>query len=143
MKLGDMTIKQVAEICETNICRECPFCKDHGSCILLDYIPSKCFGCPFREEVGEDWICIFDDDSDDNVGNKVIDMDEKDFPTNREWMEGLSDEDLAAFYTHGLIIEKYSQFPINIHQIIGSFMSSQSGIKEWLSRPCMYLIEEE
>lgn len=102
---------------------------------------AKCFDCPFREEVGEDWICIFDDDSDDNVGNKVIDMDEKDFPTNREWMEGLSDEDLAAFYTHGLIIEKYSPFPINIHQIIGNFMSSQSGIKEWLSEPCKFLME--
>lgn len=40
MKLGNMTFKQIAEICETNICRECPFCKDRGSCILLDYIPS-------------------------------------------------------------------------------------------------------
>lgn len=40
MKLGDMTFKQVAEICETNICRECPFCKDRGKCMLLDYIPS-------------------------------------------------------------------------------------------------------
>lgn len=73
----------------------------------------------------------------------VIELSEKDFPTNREWIESLSNEDLAAFYTHGLIIEDYSPYPINIHQMIGSFTASEQGIKDWLSQPCRYLMEEE
>ena len=73
----------------------------------------------------------------------VVELSEQDFPTNREWLESLSDDDLAAFYTQGLLIEKYSPFPININQIIGSFMASQQGIKEWLSKPCLYLMEED
>lgn len=87
---------------------------------------AKCFDCPFREEVGEDWICIFDDDSDDNVGNKVIDMDEKDFPTNREWMESLSNEDLALFLR--------SYRCTDLHP---------KTIEEWLSKPCVHLMEKE
>lgn len=78
----------------------------------------------------------------DEFGNEVIELSEKYFPTNREWLESLSDDDLAAFYTQGLLIEKYSPFSINIHQIIGSFMASQEGIKDWLSQPCPYLMEE-
>lgn len=79
----------------------------------------------------------------DEFGNEIIELSEQYFPTNRDWLESLSDEDLAAFYTHGVLIESYSQCPINLHQIVGNFMSSELGIKEWLSKPCIYLMERE
>ena len=71
----------------------------------------------------------------------TVDIPEKNFPTNREWLESLSDEDLAAFYTHGVLIERYSPFPVNLHQIVGNFVASEQGVKEWLSQPCRYLME--
>lgn len=40
MKLGDMTIRQVAEICVFPRCNQCPLSKDDGGCILLDQAPS-------------------------------------------------------------------------------------------------------
>ena len=73
----------------------------------------------------------------------IVELSEKEFPTNREWLESLSDEELAAFYTHGVLIERYSPYPINIHQIVGSFMASEQGVKEWISKPCLYWMEEE
>lgn len=74
---------------------------------------------------------------------RIIRLSEQEFPTNREWLESLSDEDLATFYTDGLIIKRYAPCPINIYQIVGSFETSQQSIKEWLSQPCVYLMEEE
>ena len=106
-----------------------------------------CSTCPFdlREAIslpdGEIIFCLKDSHYD--PGETVIELSEKDFPTNRQWLESLSNEDLAAFYTHGLVIKKYSPYPINISQIIGSFMSSTHGIETWLSKPCVYLMEEE
>lgn len=40
MKLGDMTFKQIAEICAFHRCDQCPFCEDNGDCILLNHVPS-------------------------------------------------------------------------------------------------------
>ena len=42
MKLGDMTVKQVAEICTGHECNNCPF-YDSGTffgCLLLQHFPS-------------------------------------------------------------------------------------------------------
>ena len=115
IKVKNIPSKVVDKICnEDSLCEKCPF-----------NIKEICM----RMRI-------------DEFGNDVIELTEKDFPTNREWLESLSDEDLAAFYAQGLLIEKYSPYPINIHQIIGSFTSSQQGIKEWLSQPCIYLMEE-
>lgn len=106
----------------------------------------RCEDCPFH--LKERFVIDEDADTGCMVDSRydpeetIVELPEKDFPTNREWLESLSDDDLAAFYTQGLLIEKYSSFPINIHQTIGSFMASQQGIKEWLSKPCPYLMEE-
>lgn len=40
MKLGDMTFKQIANVCTNHRCTECPFCKDDASCVLLNHTPS-------------------------------------------------------------------------------------------------------
>ena len=40
MKLGDMTFKQIAEICVFPRCNQCPLSKDDEVCILLDQAPS-------------------------------------------------------------------------------------------------------
>lgn len=99
-----------------------------------------CEDCPFHCTVDSSVICVpnFHPNSEE-----IIELSEKDFPTNREWLESLSNEDLAAFNTHGVLIERYSPYPINIHQIIGSFMASEQGVKEWLSQPCRFLMEEK
>ena len=60
--------------------------------------------------------------------------------TNREWLESLSDKDLA-FYTLGISPKDNSY--INLYKVAMSFTSNQQGIKEWLSQPCKYLMEEE
>lgn len=39
MKLGDMTIKQIAEICMFRDCNLCPFGNYNGNCMLLKYAP--------------------------------------------------------------------------------------------------------
>jgi len=98
---------------------------------------SLCEKCPFNIKETCTRIRL------DEFGNEVIELSEKDFPTNREWLESLSDEDLAAFYTHGVLIERYSPCPVNLHQIVGNFISSEQGIKNWLSQPCIYLVERE
>lgn len=123
-------VKNIPAVARERVCDKAPLCKE----------------CPFHLEeramVDEDADtgCMVDSRYDPE--ETIVELPEQDFPTNREWLESLSDEDLAAFYTHGLLIEKYSPYPINIHQVIGSFTSSQQGIKEWLSKPCLYLIEE-
>ena len=41
MKLGDITFKQIAEICAFHMCGQCPFCNGDGGCILLEHVPSN------------------------------------------------------------------------------------------------------
>lgn len=41
MKLGDMTFKQIAEICTNHKCEQCPFWVDDGGCRLLQHIPPQ------------------------------------------------------------------------------------------------------
>lgn len=56
----------------------------------------------------------------------VVELSEKDFPTNREWMESLSNEDLALFLR--------SYRCTDLHP---------KTIEEWLSKSCVYLMEKE
>lgn len=72
---------------------------------------------------------------------KIVELSEKDFPTNREWLESLSNDDFAAFYTLGIKLKDNSY--INLYRVAMSFTSSQQHIKEWLSQPCVYLMEED
>ena len=123
-------VKNIPAIARERVCDKAPLCKE----------------CPFHLE--ERFVIDEDSDTGCMVDSRydpeetIVELSNDDFPTNREWLESLSDDDLATFYTQGLVIEKYSPYPINIHQTIGSFMASQQGIKEWLSKPCLYLMEE-
>lgn len=104
-----------------------------------------CSECPFHLE--ERFVIDEDTDTGCMVDSRydpeetIVELPEKDFPTNREWLESLSDEDLAAFYTLGVLLKDNSY--ISLYKIVMSFTSSQQGIKEWLSKPCLYLTEEE
>ena len=92
--------------------------------------------CPFYSQKqailpnGDTTSCIMDDYHD--PGEVVIELTEKDFPTNREWLESLSDEDLAKVIACG-------ELPTNPD----SFGQTVSMVKEWFSKPCKYLMEEE
>ena len=68
----------------------------------------------------------------------VIELSEQEFPTNREWMESLPNEDLAALMTTGLIIHggKYNGFKTTI-----SLITDEKSMSSWLSQPCVYLME--
>lgn len=59
-------------------------------------------------------------------------MDEKDFPTNREWLESLPDEDLAR-------VIACKPFP----GYTGLYGMPVSMVKEWISQPCKSLMEDE
>lgn len=65
--------------------------------------------------------------------------------TNRQWLESLTDKQLAEFFTHGLMVTTADYagvlpFPISIHQIAGSYIQSTLGIEKWLSMPQDYEI---
>ena len=60
--------------------------------------------------------------------------------TNREWMESLSDKQLAQFLTLGI---QNGFFTISIHQLISSFTQSTIGLQEWLSKENHYNIKGE
>ena len=70
----------------------------------------------------------------------ILDLPEKYFPTNREWMVELSNEDLAALLTTGLMIHggKYDGLKATL-----SLITDKEAMLEWLSQPCVYLMEEE
>lgn len=55
--------------------------------------------------------------------------------TNREWMESLSDEQLAQFLTLGI---QNDLFTISIHQLISSFTQSTIGLKDWFAKENFY-----
>lgn len=70
----------------------------------------------------------------------VIELSEKEFPTNREWMESLSNEDLAALLsTSGHLIHsgKYAGLEATL-----SLITDKKAVLDWLSQPCRYLEEE-
>ena len=97
---------------------------------------SLCEECPFH--LGERFV--IDEDTDTgcvvdsryNPEETIVELSEKDFPTNREWIESLSDEDLAR-------VIACTPSPTN-PDLYGMPVSM---VKDWLSLPCKYLMEEE
>ena len=68
--------------------------------------------------------------------------------TNREWLESLTDKQLADFFTHGLMVTSAHYIGvtpcyISIHDITGNYMLSTLGIEKWLSMPQDYIVVEE
>lgn len=68
--------------------------------------------------------------------------------TNREWLESLTDKQLAAFFTCGLKVTTahYIGMPpffIDICSIADSYTQSNLGIERWLSMPQDYIVVEE
>ena len=67
--------------------------------------------------------------------------------TNRQWLESLTDRQLAEFFTHGIVVisahyEGALPHPISIHQLSGSYIQSVLGIEKWLSMPQDYIVVE-
>ena len=61
--------------------------------------------------------------------------------TNREWMQSLTDKELAYFLTLGLPVKDirfkldgYGMFPISINTISPRSISSHLGVEEWLKQ---------
>ena len=75
-----------------------------------------------------------------HVHHDVVELSEQEFPTNREWMESLSNEDLATFLTTGLLIHggKYDGLTVTNALLI----PDREDMLDWLSQPCKYLEEE-
>ena len=67
--------------------------------------------------------------------------------TNRQWLESLTDKQLAEFFTHGIMVRTSyigcPPFQISIHQIAGGYMQSTLGIEKWLSMSHDYIVVEE
>lgn len=103
------------------ICEFYSFCTSCGDC-PLNKGKTNCYREP-----------ITDPDS-------IFELSEKEFPTNREWMESLSNEDLAALLTiSGLLIHsgKYAGMKASL-----SLITDKEAMLDWLSQPCVYLEEE-
>lgn len=93
-----------------------------------------CSDCPLYNDKGE---CCRKTKTDPNY---IVELPEPDFPTNRDWMEELSNEDLSALMTTGLVIHggKYDGFKATI-----SLITDKESMLDWLSQPCVYLEEED
>lgn len=72
--------------------------------------------------------------------NYIVELSELDFPTNRDWMEALSNVDLADFMTAGLLIcgGKHDGLKVTV-----SLITNKEDLLDWLSQPCGYLEEED
>ena len=92
-----------------------------------------CSDCPLYNDKGE---CCRKTKTDQNY---IVELSEPDFPTNRDWMEELSNEDLADFMTAGLFIRggKYNGFKTTV-----SLITDKEEMLDWLSQPCGFLMEE-
>lgn len=99
-----------------------------------------CESCPFyTESVSENGVnCMLADNYD--YADTLLNLSEKDFPTNREWMESLSDKDLAALMTTGYMVKtgEYKGYTVTT-----SIRTPINEVLDWLSQPCQYLMEEE
>lgn len=67
--------------------------------------------------------------------------------TNRQWLESLTDRQLAEFFTLGLQVRSLhyhtDPFPISIAQIAMGYVASIAGVETWLSMPQDYIVVEE
>lgn len=121
-------VKNIPEITRERICNKmylcfsCPFCLKEGS--VIDKYAN--IGCMVNRRY--------------NPKETVVELSKKDFPTNREWLASLSNEDLAAFLTVGIKI-KNSNIYISFDSV--RFASSIDAVKKWLLKPCKSLMEEE
>lgn len=70
----------------------------------------------------------------------VVELSEQEFPTNREWLESLSNFELAALMTSGYTVKDGKLKGLNATT---NLMTDINEVKEWLSQPCAYLMEEE
>lgn len=107
-------VKHIPAAARSRVCNEMYFCTK----------------CPFymkeRVVIDEytDIACLTDSRYDPK--ETVVELSEKDFPTNREWLASLSNDKLA----NNLVTN-----PI--------FAESSGAIEKWLSQPCESLMEEE
>ena len=66
--------------------------------------------------------------------------------TNRQWLESLTNKQLAEFLTFGLLVRSVhyigEPFIISISQIAGHYTESTKGIEKWLSQLQDYEIEK-
>ena len=116
IKFKNIPIHAMDRICEFySYCASCGDCPLHNG-------KTKCYDEP-----------LTDPDS-------IMELSEQEFPTNREWMESLSNEDLADFMTAGLLIRggKYNGFKVTV-----SLITDKEDLLDWLSQPCVYLMEEK
>lgn len=67
--------------------------------------------------------------------------------TNRQWLQSLTNKQLAEFLTFGLLVRSVhyisEPFIISISQIAMRYTASIAGIEKWLSMPQDYEIEKE
>jgi hypothetical protein len=68
--------------------------------------------------------------------------------TNRQWLEALTDKQLAEFFTCGLQVTTAHYlgmlpFLIDMRSIADSYTQSTLGIEKWLSMPQDYEVVEE
>ena len=71
----------------------------------------------------------------------------KDNITNREWLESLTNNQLAAFFSYGILVEevqvKTLPFVINLGMVAGHYTHTELGLRDWLGRPQEFMIIEE
>ena len=70
--------------------------------------------------------------------------------TNREWLASLSDEQLARFFTNGVLVNYHGNmsaffppFYLSILQVAYGYISSTEGIKKWLKEKQAYEVVSE
>ena len=64
--------------------------------------------------------------------------------TNRQWLESLTNRQLAEFLTHGIMVRSLNYhtdaFRVSIHDIARQYTSSTLGIELWLSATQEYAL---
>lgn len=67
--------------------------------------------------------------------------------TNRQWLESLTDNQLAAFLSYGILVEgaqvKTLPFVINLNIVAGRYTHTELGLRERFERPQEFVIVEE
>ena len=72
--------------------------------------------------------------------NSIIELSEEDFPTNREWLESLSNFELAALMTSAYTVKDGKLKGLNATT---NLMTDINEVTDWLSKPCVYLMEDD
>lgn len=110
IKVKNIPYQTLERICSGTPCgSQCPFYTD-ATVLVNNYL--------------EHITCLRDARYDPK--EMCIELSEQEFPTNREWMESLSNKELALFLR--------SYRCTDLHP---------KTIEEWLSKPCVHLMERE